>query len=85
VRSDLLRNKQLSGGLTMFFIQYLMQAGLFFVIPLFLSVCLGLSALATGARLLPPSLTLLVAAIGIPKPWPKASPRLVVRAGLLVR
>jgi EmrB/QacA subfamily drug resistance transporter len=84
LRSDLLRNKQLSGGLTMFFIQYLMQAGLFFVIPLFLSVCLGLSALATGARLLPLSLTLLAAAIGIPRLWPKASPRLVVRAGLLV-
>jgi EmrB/QacA subfamily drug resistance transporter len=83
LRSDLLRNRQLSGGLTMFFIQYLMQAGLFFVIPLFLSVCLGLSALATGARLLPLSLTLLLAAIGIPRLWPAASPRLVVRAGLL--
>jgi len=83
LRADLLRNKQLSGGLAMFFIQYLMQAGLFFVIPLFLSVCLGLSALATGARLLPLSLTLLVAAIGIPRLWPDVSPRLVVRCGLL--
>jgi MFS family permease len=83
LRADLLRNKQLSGGLAMFLIQYLMQAGLFFVVPLFLSVCLGLSALATGARLLPLSLTLLIAAIGIPKFWPKASPRLVVRSGLL--
>jgi MFS family permease len=84
LRADLLRNKQLTGGVVMFFIQYLMQAGLFFVVPLFLSVCLGLSALATGARLLPLSLTLLVAAIGIPRLWPQASPRLVVRAGLLL-
>jgi MFS family permease len=83
LRADLLRNKQLTGGLAMFFIQYLMQAGLFFVVPLFLSVCLGLSALATGARLLPLSLTLLAAAIGIPKLWPTASPRLIVRSGLL--
>ena len=83
LRADLLRNKQLSGGLAMFFIQYLMQAGLFFVIPLFLSVCLGLSALATGARLLPLSVTLLVAAIGIPRLWPDVSPRLIVRCGLL--
>jgi hypothetical protein len=82
LRRDLLANKQLTGGLAMFFIQYLMQAGLFFVVPLFLSVCLGLSALATGARLLPLSLTLLAAAIGIPKFWPAASPRLVVRCGL---
>jgi Na+/melibiose symporter-like transporter len=67
----------------MFFFQYLVQAGLFFVVPLYLSVCLGLSALATGARLLPLSVTLLAAAIGIPRLWPNASPRLVVRGGLL--
>jgi hypothetical protein len=44
---------------------------------------LGLSALATGARLLPLSVTLLVAAIGIPRFFPDVSPRLVVRGGLL--
>jgi MFS family permease len=76
-------NKQLTGGLTMFFFQYLVQAGLFFVVPLYLSVCLGLSALATGARLLPLSLTLLAAAIGIPRLRPRASPRRVVRLGLV--
>jgi MFS family permease len=83
VRPGLLRNRQLSGGLVMFFFQYLVQAGLFFVVPLFLSVCLGLSALATGARLLPLSVTLLAAAIGIPRLFPSVSPRLVVRSGLL--
>jgi MFS family permease len=83
VRPGMLRNRQLSGGLLMFFFQYLVQAGLFFVVPLFLSVCLGLSALATGARLLPLSVTLLVAAIGIPRLFPAVSPRLVVRSGLL--
>jgi EmrB/QacA subfamily drug resistance transporter len=83
VRPGLLRNRQLSGGLIMFFFQYLVQAGLFFVVPLFLSVCLGLSALATGARLLPLSVTLLIAAIGIPRFFPDVSPRLVVRGGLV--
>ena len=82
IRPEMLRNKQLNGGLTMFFFQFLAQAGLFFVVPLYLSVCLGLSALATGARLLPLSVTLLIAAIGIPKLLPHVSPRLVVRAGL---
>jgi Na+/melibiose symporter-like transporter len=67
----------------MFFFQYLAQAGLFFVVPLYLSVCLGLTALETGARLLPLSVTLLIAAIGIPKLLPDVSPRLVVRSGLL--
>ena len=65
----------------MFFFQYLLQAGLFFTVPLFLSVALGLSALATGVRLLPLSITLLVAAVGIPKLLPDASPRRVVRVG----
>jgi len=82
VRPAMLANKQLSGGLVMFFFQYLAQAGLFFVVPLYLSVCLGLSALATGARLLPLSVTLLIAAIGIPRLLPAVSPRLVVRSGL---
>ena len=83
VRPGFLRNRQLSGGLLMFFFQYLAQAGLFFVVPLYLSVCLGLSALATGARLLPLSVTLLIAAIGIPRLLPDVSPRLIVRTGLL--
>jgi MFS family permease len=83
VRPGFLRNRQLGGGLIMFFFQYLVQAGLFFVVPLFLSVCLGLSALATGARLLPLSLTLLLAALGIPRLLPDVSPRVVVRSGLL--
>jgi MFS family permease len=83
VRPEMLRNRQLGGGLVMFFFQYLAQAGLFFVVPLYLSVCLGLSALATGARLLPLSITLLLAAVGIPRLLPNVSPRLVVRSGLL--
>jgi MFS family permease len=83
VRPAMLRNNQLVGGLVMFCCQFMIQAGIFFVVPLYLSVCLGLSALETGARLLPLSVTLLAAAIGIPKIWSSASPRLVVRSGLL--
>ena len=79
----MLRNRLLRGGLTSFFFQYLLQAGLFFTIPLFLSVSLGLSTISTGVRLLPLSLTLLLAAIGIPKAFPNASPRRVVRLGFL--
>jgi len=83
VRPAMLRNSQLSGGLVMFCFQFMIQAGIFFVVPLYLSVCLGLSALETGARLLPLSITLLAAAIGIPRFWPNARPRFVVRSGLL--
>src|SRR5680860_995655 len=79
----MLRNRVLQGGLTSFFFQYLLQAGLFFVVPLFLSVSLGLSAIATGVRLLPLSITLLLAAAGVPKVFPNASPRRVVQVGFL--
>ena len=78
-----LRNRVLRGGLIAFMFQYLLQAGLFFVIPLFLSVALGLSAIATGVRILPLSVTLLLAAVGVPRLFPRASPRLVVRVGFL--
>ena len=54
----MLRNATLRGGLISFFFQYLRQAGLFFAAPLFLSVALGLSAIATGVRVLPLSITL---------------------------
>src|SRR5204863_560738 len=76
-------NRQFTGGLLMFFFQFLVQAGLFFTIPLYLSVALGLSAIDTGLKIMPLSITLLVAAAGIPRFLPHVSPRLVVRAGLL--
>ena len=79
----MLRVRQLRGGLSAFFLQFLVQSGLFFTIPLFLSVALGLSAIDTGLRLMPLSITLLLAAAGIPKLWPHASPRRVSRLGFL--
>jgi MFS family permease len=79
----ILENRTLRGGLTSFLFQYLVQAGLFFAVPLFLSVALGLSAVATGVRLLPLSITLLLAAAGIPKLFPQASPRRVVQLGFV--
>ncbi len=79
----MLRNPTLRGGLTAFFFQYFLQSGLFFAVPLFLSVALGLSAIATGVRLLPLSLTLLLAAAGIPRVFPHASPRRVVQIGFV--
>ena len=77
----MLRNERLRGGLVSFFLQYFLQSGLFFVVPLFLSIALGLSAIQTGLRLLPLSLALLVAAVAIPKLLPNVSPRKVVRFG----
>ena len=79
----ILRTKALRAGLNSFFFQYLLQGGLFFAMPLFLSVALGLSAIETGVRLLPLSATLILAAAGVPKVFPKASPRRVARIGFI--
>jgi MFS family permease len=83
VRPSMLQNVQLGGGLRMFFFQYFVQSGVFFVVPLFLSVSLGLSAIDTGVRLLPLSITLLLAAAGIPRFRPNANPRRVVQVALV--
>ncbi len=80
----LLRNVQLRGGVLSFLFMFCVQAGLFFVVPLFLSVALGLSAIETGVRLLPLSLTLLAFAVGVPKLRPDASPRRVVNLGFML-
>lgn len=84
VNPAILRVTQLRAGLNAFFFQFLLQSGLFFTIPLFLSVALGLTAIETGVRILPLSITLLAAAVGVPRLWPDASPRRVVRIGFVL-
>jgi EmrB/QacA subfamily drug resistance transporter len=79
----ILRNSHLLGGLLTFLGQFFLQAAIFFIVPLFLSVALGLSAIDTGLRILPLSLSLLIAAVGIPRVLPRADPRRVSRVGIL--
>ena len=83
-RPSMFANRQMTGGLVEFFFQFFIQSGIFFTIPLFLSVVLGLNALQTGLRLLPLSVMLLASALAVPKLAPQASPRRVVRIGLLL-
>jgi Major Facilitator Superfamily len=73
----------LNGGLLMFFFQYVVMMGLFFVLPLFLSVALGLSAIDTGIKITPLSITMLLAAAGVPKLFPTTSPRRIVAIGFV--
>jgi EmrB/QacA subfamily drug resistance transporter len=84
VSPGLFANRQMTGGLLMFFFQFLVMMGLFFAIPLYLSVALGLSAIDTGLKLLPLSVTMLLAAAGVPKLFPTVSPRRVVNISLVV-
>ncbi len=83
-KPSMLASRQLTGGLVLFSFQFFIQAGIFFTIPLFLSVVLGLDALQTGLRLLPLSLALLASAILIPKIAPQrlAAPGGAARAAV---
>jgi hypothetical protein len=58
--------------------------GTFFVIPLYLQVVQGFNAFETGLRLLPVSVTMLVAALAGPRVAGRSSPRSTVRLGLVM-
>ena len=83
VDPGLFRSRQLDVGLVVLALQYLVMMGMFFAMPLFLSIVLGLDAFDTGLRMLPLSLALVVTAPAVPKLLPQASPRRVVQAGLI--
>ncbi|MEU4091196.1 MFS transporter [Streptomyces sp. NPDC026673] len=84
VRFSLFGIPPLRAGLAMLLSQNLILLGLFFTIPLYLQVVQGLDAFQTGLRLLPVSITMLVASMSGPLLGRVASPRTVVRLGLLV-
>lgn len=64
--------------------QNLVLLGLFFAIPLYLQVVLGLDAFQTGLRLLPISATMLVTALVTPRLAGVLSPRRAVRLGFTI-
>jgi MFS family permease len=81
---ELLKIPTLRAGLESFGAQNLILMGVFFTIPLYLQLVVGLDALETGIRMLPISIAMfLTSSCGglLSKRWPVRS---VVRAGLLV-
>ena len=84
VHLSLARIPPVRSGLIGVFSQNLILMGVFFVIPLYLQLVLGLSALDTGIKMLPISITMfLTAAVGsrLSNRFPV---RTIVRTGLLV-
>ena len=82
VHLDLTKIPSLRSGLYGLFSQNLILMGVFFVIPLYLQLVLGLDALETGIRMLPVSITMFISsALGsrLSKRFPI---RTIVRAGL---
>jgi MFS family permease len=82
---NLLRvNQQLRGGLAMFVAGYLIMAGSFFVLPLYLQLVRGKDALETGVAILPISVAMMIAALVGARLASHVSPRKIVRIGLAV-
>jgi MFS family permease len=79
---DLLHIPQMRAGLSTVVSQYLILAGTFFVIPLYLQLVLGKDALETGVKILPISVTMMLAAVLGPRLATRTSPRRVVQIGL---
>ena len=84
VHLSLVRVPTVRSGLIGLFSQNLILMGVFFVVPLYLQLVLGLSALQTGIKMLPVSIAmLLTSAIGS-RLSTRFPVRTIVRAGLVV-
>jgi MFS family permease len=80
---NLLRdNQQLRAGLSMFVAGYLIMAGSFFVLPLYLQLVRGKDAFETGVAILPISVAMMIAALVGSRIAGRVSPRRIVRIGL---
>lgn len=82
LRPDLLKIPQMRAGLSTIVSQYLILAGTFFVLPLYLQLVLEKNALETGLKILPISITMMLGATSGPKLAARTSPRRVVQIGL---
>lgn len=82
LRADLLKIPQMRAGCSTIVSQYLILAGTFFILPLYLQLVLGKNALETGLKILPISVTMMVAAMLGPRLATRTSPRRVVQIGM---
>ena len=82
VHMGLLRIPPLRAGLTGLFSQNLILMGVFFVVPLYLQLVLGLDALQTGVKMLPISITMFLAAAAGSRLSTRFTVRGIVRTGL---
>src|SRR4051794_1352882 len=80
---SLLKIRHLRGGLTTLLMQQLVLLGLFFVLPVYLQVVLGLNAFDTGKRLFPMSVTMFAAAMTGPRLAARWAPKRIAQVGLI--
>jgi len=84
VHLDLLKIPPLRSGLIGLFSQNLILMGVFFSIPLYLQLVLGLDALQTGVKMLPASIAMFIAAAAGSRLSGRYDVRAITRAGLAI-
>jgi EmrB/QacA subfamily drug resistance transporter len=84
VHLGLLKTATLRSGLIGLFSQNLILMGVFFTIPLYLQLVIGLDALETGLKMLPVSITMFLASAAGSRLSGRFPVRSIVRAGLAV-
>jgi MFS family permease len=72
---------QMRAGLSTMFVLQVVIMGIFFALPIYLQVILGLDAFETGKRLIPMSVMMLLFALAGPRAAARRSPRTVARIG----
>jgi EmrB/QacA subfamily drug resistance transporter len=84
VHLDLLNIPPLRSGLAGLFTQNLILMGVFFVVPLYLQIVLGLDALDTGIKMLPVSIAMFLASAAGSRLSARYAVRPIVRSGLTI-
>lgn len=84
VTVEMFRISSLRSGLSVLGAQYAVTAGLFFMVPVYLQMTLGLDALQTGIRIFPLSVALVLFSIVGTALTKRMSPRTIVRIGQLL-
>ncbi len=80
---SILKVKPLRSGLAVLSGQYLITAAIFFVIPIYLQMVLGLDALSTGKKIFPLSVSIVVFSMLGSRLVSKFTPKKIVRLGQL--
>lgn len=84
VHVEMFSIRQLRSGLSVLGAQYAVTAGLFFMVPVYLQMTLGLDALETGVKIFPLSVSLILFSIVGTRLSSLWSPRRIVRSGQVV-
>jgi MFS family permease len=84
VRKELFSIAPLRSGIACFFNQNLILLGIFFILPLYLQIVLGLDALDTGIRMLPISIAMFLTSSSGPLLAERFGPKRVVQAGFVM-